>query len=122
LAPDNQAFFDIASDLESIADENPSKQVEKYLKGTMNEVVYPVNGGLEDWAYAGGWENDYSGSAPLISPCKAFNDNELKIQTNRSHIRSILFLVECGNLKAPPEDSLGKQSGLLQKSKVIIKY
>ena len=88
----------------------------------MNEVVYPVNGGLEDWAYAGGWENNYVGSAPVISPCKAFNNGELKIQTNSVHIRSILFLVECGDLKQPLESSLGKISGLIQKSTTITNY
>lgn len=26
----------------------------------MASVVYPVNGGLEDWVYAAGWDNLYS--------------------------------------------------------------
>jgi hypothetical protein len=82
----------------------------------MNEVVYPVNGGLEDWAYAGGWENYYSGSNQIIKPCMKFNDNKQTIQTNRSHIKSVLFLVECGDPKNPPQENLGKVKGLLEKS------
>lgn len=113
LSPDDKAFSEIASELVSVAGENPSKGIDKYLEGTMNEVVYPVNGGLEDWVYAGGWENNYSGSAQIITPC---NVKGQKIQTNSSHIRSVLFLVEAGDPKDPPESSLGKISGLLEKS------
>ena len=30
--------------------------VKDYVLGDMTETVYPVGGGLEDWAYAAGWE------------------------------------------------------------------
>ena len=108
-------MFEIANDLVSIADENPSKGIDKYSKGTMNEVVYPVNGGLEDWAYGGGWENFYSKNK-VIPSCKQFDNPENLIQTNTSHIKSVLFLVECGDPKDPSSDTLGKVSGLNDKS------
>jgi hypothetical protein len=28
------------------------------MLGTMTDTVYDVAGGLEDWAYAAGWENE----------------------------------------------------------------
>lgn len=27
-----------------------------YIVGDMSSTVYPVNGGMEDWAYAAGWD------------------------------------------------------------------
>ena len=116
-APDTKAFSQIANDMVEVSNENSDMRVDKYLNGTMNEVVYPVNGGLEDWAYAGGWENIYSGSNKIIKPCLKFNDHNISIKTDRNHIRSVLFLVECGDPKDPAEETLGKVKGLLQKSK-----
>jgi len=31
--------------------------MEQFNIGTMNEVVYPVKGAFEDWAYAASWYN-----------------------------------------------------------------
>ena len=31
----------------------------------MTSVVYPVNGGLEDWVYAAGWDYEDSNAALL---------------------------------------------------------
>lgn len=97
--------------------------MEKYLKGTMNDVVYPVNGGLEDWAYAAGWENEYSGEEVVVPPCRNLYDlkgEEKKyLDTNQSHIRSVLFLVECGDPKDPKEEFLGKSEGMIRKGWVF---
>ncbi len=38
-----------------------------YILGDMSETVYPVNGGLEDWAYGAGWDTDRN---PTLSECK----------------------------------------------------
>jgi len=35
-----------------------------YPFGTMNEQVYPVHGGMEDWAYAGSWDHTQSQGPP----------------------------------------------------------
>ena len=29
-----------------------------YKLGEMNDVIYPVEGGMEDWAYGGSWHNE----------------------------------------------------------------
>lgn len=73
--------------------------------------VYPINGGSEDWSYAAGWENDFSPIA-VVTECP-----EHKIKT--SHIKPLLFLLECDILKSPPEMYYGSSSGLLFKSKKI---
>jgi len=32
-------------------------RIYKYPSGDMTSVVYPVGGGLEDWAYGAGWDH-----------------------------------------------------------------
>ncbi|KUG00023.1 Tetratricopeptide repeat protein 38 [Phytophthora nicotianae] len=36
-----------------------------YPDGTMNDVVYAVDGGMEDWGYAASWENEYTTPKPI---------------------------------------------------------
>ncbi|KAI9921264.1 hypothetical protein PsorP6_000475 [Peronosclerospora sorghi] len=40
-----------------------------YPDDTMNDAVYAVNGGMENWGYAASWEKDVSSRKP-IQPCK----------------------------------------------------
>jgi hypothetical protein len=30
--------------------------IDEYIFGPISTTIYPVNGGLEDWAYAAGWD------------------------------------------------------------------
>ena len=39
------------------------RTIYEYVYGDMTSVVYPVGGGLEDWAYGAGW--DFSEDATL---------------------------------------------------------
>lgn len=32
------------------------------------QIVYPVDGGMEDWAYAASWDNEFTDPAP-VTPC-----------------------------------------------------
>lgn len=36
------------------------------MVGPMTDTVYDVSGGLEDWAYAAGWENGVNSSKPVV--------------------------------------------------------
>ena len=31
--------------------------IKEYILGDMTSTVYPVGGGMEDWAYGAGWDN-----------------------------------------------------------------
>ena len=123
-------LLEIAKVLSDVADQNPDFQIIKYPYGKINEIVdfyfffiyislifevYPVNGGSEDWAYAAGWENQIS-TSEVVTQCQ----NELNSSTyNLTNIRTMLFLIECDFLKAPPNTAAGWASGLLLKSKKI---
>ena len=30
--------------------------IDKYIVGDISKTIYPVNGGLEDWAYGASWD------------------------------------------------------------------
>ena len=37
-----------------------------YKTGPISDVVYAVEGGMEDWAYAAGWENQVNYSIQFL--------------------------------------------------------
>ena len=82
----------------------------------MNDVVYGVEGGMEDWGYASSWENDVTPAGkPLpISTCQpeTFGGySQEKTEYNKATHRAYNILVETSNDKDP--NSLGTNQGLL---------
>jgi hypothetical protein len=70
----------------------------------MNDLVYPVNGGMEDWAYAGSWDPD------LVIQCKPDTFNGYPTSQTRydnSTLRVFNMLVETSNHKTPYQYELG---------------
>ena len=59
-------------------------------------MVYPVDGGMEDWIYAAGWDK------ATIRACNGMRD---KVAENN---RAIVYLVETSDMKRPNKISLGK--------------
>jgi len=35
---------------------NNATNIDSYIFGDISSTIYPVNGGLEDWAYGAGWD------------------------------------------------------------------
>ena len=75
----------------------------------MSDVVYPITGGMEDWAYSGSWEG-----IPIITqPCtpntyNGYNKEKTLYDKNyKDALRSIMFLLEISNEKIPKEKELG---------------
>eukprot|EP01042_Synura_sphagnicola_P000199 gene199-201_t len=108
-SPDNNAHNEIGARLVAFAGsatpaEGPGPH-KLYPVGKMNSVVYPVDGGLEDWAYAAGWD-----SGPMRKcdntvdiNAKADRDNSTGTGTNAA----LVFLVETSDDKKPKDDALG---------------
>lgn len=113
---------------------------QKYLYGKMNSIVYPVDGGLEDWVYASGWDTTinqiklcdgfkYDQSIDIISnKLNLLSNNNLNGHNNHneiilsdelnsniqaSHNRAIVFLIETSDLKKPLPNTWGKQSDVI---------
>jgi hypothetical protein len=69
-----------------------------YTYGPMNELVYHVRGGMEDWAYAGSWDLNQ------VIPCEPLTFNgysKEKTMYNNSTLRSFNMLIETSNSKNP---------------------
>ncbi len=78
----------------------------------MSSVVYPVRGGMEDWAYGGSWEG-----YPIITPCvpttypddKTYPKSRTDYSKRPDAVKSIMFLLEASNDKHPKDELLGKE-------------
>ena len=46
-----------------------NSRIPKYTLGDISSTIYPVKGGLEDWAYGAGWDNSTSGGKSTLYQC-----------------------------------------------------
>ncbi|CAG9328274.1 unnamed protein product [Blepharisma stoltei] len=74
--------------------------------GPMTDKVYDVTGGMEDWAYAGGWENSVNPEKPITN-CSEFSNS------NPEGLKQLMFLVEADNDKSPDTERYGHKSQVL---------
>jgi hypothetical protein len=75
-----------------------------YPVGRMNPIVYPVDGGMEDWAYGGSWDT------PNVKPCAPTSFGGYpreKTVYNSAVLRAFNILVEAADAKGPPVAKLG---------------
>lgn len=95
------------------------KDGEFYPHGPMNDIVYGVEGGMEDWGYAASWENQVTSKKKPINTCNpttygGYSPSKTKYN-NASH-RAFNILVETSNSKQPYESELGTNEGLLDEN------
>jgi len=108
-SPDDQAQAEIAHAYSRFA--GGWSGTRPYDVGTMNDKVYYVRGGMEDWAYAGSWDPD------RVIPCEPHTyDPYPKEKTiyNNATLRVFNMLVETSNQKIPSESSLGTSQNVLR--------
>jgi Zinc carboxypeptidase len=83
-----------------------------YAYGTMNDMVYYVRGGMEDWAYAGSWDTTH------VIPCEPEEfDGYPKEKTvyNNATLRVFNMLVETSDRKQPRANELGNSLDVLSR-------
>ena len=77
----------------------------RYPHQPMSAGVYPVHGGMEDWAYAASWD------AARLTGCTPSTHGGYRPERTAAYenasARAVVFLVETTDRKAPPEASLG---------------
>lgn len=81
-----------------------------YQYGTMNDMVYYVRGGMEDWAYAASWDSE------RVVQCqpKTFGGYPAeKTRYNNSTLRVFNMLVETSDQKTPATSNLGASRDVL---------
>jgi hypothetical protein len=80
-----------------------------YTLGDISSTIYPVNGGLEDWAYGGGWDSYGQGS--VVKQCKPITyllpDDFDQSSESISNVRAAIYIVETDSSKMPSERFLG---------------
>ena len=86
-----------------------------YQYGDMNGMVYPVRGGMEDWAYAASW--DKSKTEPCFPSTYGGYDSNKTIY-NDSTLRTFNMLVETSVLKTPQIGILGSTLDLFSPNNV----
>lgn len=74
---------------------------------------------MEDWAYAGSWENDIKNSRFPIKRCEPSTvvpyKSEKTIYDDTS-LRALIYIVECSYDKQPPKDELGSDQKIFSES------
>lgn len=107
-SPDNAAFKKVGQDMQKASGQNVHGSP-WYPLGPINDLVYPVDGGMEDWSYAAGWE----ASPRPISVCRPTTYGGYKsarTQYKQGTIGALVYLAEASNRKNPPSASLGRPS------------
>lgn len=91
------------------------KTSKPYQYGTMNDLVYYVRGGMEDWAYAGSWDPD---RVIKCDPKTYGGYDTQKSVYNNATLRTFNMLVECSNHKTPQVNELGTSQDVMNKDTV----
>ncbi|CAM9676449.1 unnamed protein product, partial [Phaeothamnion confervicola] len=105
ISPDNSAQVAVGSGLSAYAGAFSVSGTEfaPYPADRMNDIVYPVDGGMEDWAYAASWDGPQNGCKPETFGGYA----SFKTQYDPAMLRTLNILVETSDNKSPALDTLG---------------
>ena len=119
-SPDHNAFHHIGMAMKqaSSSNTNANSDIPDYILGDMSSLVYPVNGGMEDWAYAGSWENEITKDIRPIKQCRpnTFSDYHVQWESNEDNsdykLRCLMYLAETSHVKKPKESTLGNDNNI----------
>ncbi|CDF38763.1 unnamed protein product [Chondrus crispus] len=109
-APDTAIMRALGERMSNVA--GPAGRYEAaYPVGDMGRLVYPVKGGLEDWAYGASW----SGQGVECRPDTLGGYPKEKVKLDRRTQRCVTYLVETAREKKPSEHMLGSSEAILQR-------
>ena len=83
--------------MQKLAGKDELKGIQEYQLGSITDTVYAVNGGMEDWGYAAGW--DTYGKLATTSKCRGM--------TTKGTFRTAMFLFETDDNKNPDQSTYG---------------
>jgi len=78
-----------------------------YPHGRLNDLVYPVHGGMEDWGYGSSWD-----TTSTCNPNTFGGYPVAKTQYNDATLRAFNILIETSNSKQPQSNTLGSDEEL----------
>ena len=65
----------------------------KYPAKSMTDLVYPVNGGMEDWGYAASWDTDFVFDCDTGTKYQPYSVNRQRERHNAASFRAFNVLV-----------------------------
>jgi hypothetical protein len=97
--------------------------ISEYVMGDISSTIYPVNGGLEDWAYGAGWDFGKPDATLLKCTPQTYQlPDSIKFGKDAySQVRAAIYIVETDDLKRPPENFLGRRLVSKSSSRLRIK-
>ena len=105
VSPDHLVFRDLAQALQKVGGHDGGFLSNWfYPTGPMSDLVYPVDGGMEDWAYGAGFES----TGDPITVCEGENTT-----SSSSNVKAVPFLIETSDQHTPPEKELGERDMLM---------
>ena len=104
-SPDDRAQVQFGQSMRVYADHTNS--IPLYDQGRMNDLVYPVHGGMEDWAYASSWDTSAN---VQCSPSTFGGYPPSKTSYGSSELRAFNILIETSDIKTPSASTLGDTS------------
>mmetsp|Transcript_62860 Transcript_62860/g.147947 ORF Transcript_62860/g.147947 Transcript_62860/m.147947 type:complete len:498 (+) Transcript_62860:346-1839(+) len=83
-----------------------------YRIGALNDIIYRVHGGMEDWAYGASW--DHQGNVQCTGGESVGYDKSRTVYNNATH-RAVNLLVETASAKTPSESTLGTNKDVIMR-------
>jgi hypothetical protein len=106
---DQVAFDAVANVLTQVAGGNTNFEIKPYEIGTLEEVVYVVHGGFEDWGYGASFDTKYIDKKCSKRENRKFGLVSDNLSYNDISNRAFLYLVEAGPEKIPNQEHLGNK-------------
>lgn len=113
VSPDEASQYRVGKVLATAA--GSFRHVPKYAVDRMNSIVYPVHGGMEDWAYAGSWSTQLQ----VKGGCRTPNYSSSRTSSySNSSLRAFALLVETSDRKSGPESEMGSEEAVFSPDRV----
>ncbi len=104
--PDDSVVHEVAKQVSEYAGNSETLGIQSYRIGSMNSALYPVRGGMEDWAYAGSWDTSIKDQI-TCSPDTFGGYDSSKMTYEDATLRAFNYLVETSDDKTPAPEMLG---------------
>ncbi|CEL94616.1 unnamed protein product [Vitrella brassicaformis CCMP3155] len=86
-----------------------------YPLGAMTDLVYAVDGGMEDWSYAASWKPS-GDPITVCDPSANGGYDKERTKYNEHMVRCLLFLFEMDKSKHPEESTYGNRAEVVKAS------
>lgn len=109
ISSDHEMMKSVGEAMSRFASKSPTEG--RYAAGPCNDpkIIYPVHGGMEDWAYGASWHR----SKVTCTPTTHGGYPADKTKYNNISYRMPNFLVEASTRKKPPPSELGSDEDVL---------